>query len=55
MRTAYEGTFESCLAFIRSEEKKDETSVFDLVQSEISDTLFYVKELDGYDMYEGSY
>jgi len=55
MRTLHEGALESCLAFIRSEEKKDETLCFDLVQSEISDTLFYVKELDGYDTYEGSY
>ncbi|WP_188109486.1 hypothetical protein [Sulfurimonas indica] len=55
MHTVYEGTLESCLAFIRSEEENDETLCFDLVQSNISDTLFYVKELDGYDTYEGSY
>jgi len=55
MRTVHEGTFESCLAFIRSEEKKDETLCFDLVQSNISPTLYYVKELDEWDAYEGSF
>ncbi len=54
MITVFEGSFESCLKYVR-EESKDEALVFDIVQSDISNTLFYVKELDGYDTYQGSY
>ena len=55
MRTVFEGSMNECLAFIHTEKKKDETVEFDLVQSDISPTLFYVKELDGWDTYTGSF
>ena len=55
MQTVYDGTLEECIHYVHSEEKKDETLYFDIVQSEISGTLFYVKELNGYDAYSGSF
>lgn len=55
IQTVHKGNFESCLAFVHAEEKKDETLCFDIVPSNISDSLFYMKELNGYDTYEGSY
>jgi hypothetical protein len=55
MIAVFQGDFESCVGYIRSQEKKDETLVHDIVQSNVSPTLFYVKELDGWDTYEGSY
>jgi len=55
MNTVYRGSLESCLAFIRSEKEKDETLEFDLIQSNISPTLYYVKELDGWNCYQGSF
>jgi len=55
MKTVYEGSLNNCIAYIQAEEKKDETLVFDIVGSEISDTLYYVKELDGWDTYQGSF
>lgn len=55
MQTVYQGDFESCLSFIHSEQEKDETLDFDLVPSNVSPTLYYVKELDGWDTYQGSF
>jgi hypothetical protein len=55
MRTVFDGSLDKCLAFIRAEKEKDETMEFDLVQSDISSTLFYVKELDGWDLYTASF
>lgn len=55
MQTVFTGQYEECTKYIRSEKEKDETLNFDLVQSNISDSLYYVKEMDGWDTYEGSY
>ena len=55
MQTVFTGQYEECITYIRSEEEKDETLNFDLVQSNVSDSLYYVKEIDGWDTYEGSY
>jgi hypothetical protein len=55
MIAVFTGSFDMCLEFIREEKLKDDTLEFDLVQSDISDTLFYVKELDGYDMSDLSF
>lgn len=55
MQTIYQGNFEDCIAFIHSEQEKDETLEFDLVQSDISETFYYVKELSGWDCYQGSF
>ena len=55
MQTVFTGQYEECIKYIHSEKEKDETLNFDLVQSNVSDSLYYVKELDGWDTYEGSY
>ena len=55
MQTVCSGNFEKCVEYIKKEEVKDETLCFDLVQSNISEDIYYVKELDGLDTYKGSY
>lgn len=55
MTTVYSGTYEACVAFIEREEKEDQTRNFDIALSEISETLCYVMELNGWDMYEGTF
>ncbi len=53
MRKVHDGSWDSCMKFIQEEE--DETIDFKVEASNISDTLYYVYELDGWDTYEGSF
>ena len=58
MRTVFSGTLEECIKYIKEEESKfgeDEIPNLDIVENETSDEFYYVKELDGWDLYPGTF